>query len=747
MALQVATPKTQSAPAPAQPAPARESKSAPRRGSSWFGRLFLLTFVLGGLVLAGPWIVAATPLRHQVVNWLVPELAPGTVVTSAQFGWLSPVLMNGIMLKDDEGRTFFSAESITSSSSLLDLVKSPGKLGEFTIEKPVLNLIVGEGQNNLTSLGERLGKKPPAGIQPHVTVRLKDGTVTFSDPAGKKLAELADLQASYASEPAADPNNKVALDCKVTHPTPDGSVHLAGQWHFVPKTRESHGGQLTAKVLGFPLDMLQPALADSMHLVALAGVTDLELETKLVPIEGGSLATEVDLRLPRLQFESLKKGAVAPTRWFNQAPIEFGLRGQVNPAKEFAHIDSAALRSELANFRFQGNVSDWSGDLDCDITGDADYDLQLLLARLPVHLQQEVRIEGAQLRKLVVKGPLRRLAAPVPPAPEIAQAAANGAPTPAAIPASGTESGGLPPAPLPGQPNPLNLATPETPLPSFEIGAELSWTAATAFGIRSDNGQIRVATQDNILSVDPLHVPVTTGQLRVRPSIPLDRQPFTVHIGGGPVLENVQMTEEMCRSWLMYIAPLVSNATAVEGRFSLGLDQASLPLDAPGRGVASGKLLMQEGRVGPGPIADEVLRGVGTILQISGGRLDPEAMVWMNMPRQEIQFQMKEGRMSHGLVVFNVGGVVVTSQGSVGTVDRTLDLLVDFRLPQEWLQRGPILAALVGEGLQIKVGGTLDKPQVDNKPLAEFGKRAAVKAGAGAILDLIKRRQERRGLR
>jgi len=710
--------------------------------------MFLLLFVLGGLVAAGPWIVAATPLRHQVINWLMPELPSGTVVASAQFGWLSPVLMNGIVLKDDEGRPFFSAESITSSSSLLDLVKSPGKLGEFEIDKPVLNIVVGKNGSNLSPLAERLGKKPPVkGLDPEVGVKLKDGTVTFSDPEGKKLAELSDLQAAYSSEPAADPNHKVQLDCKVSHPVPDGSVALAGEWHFVPKTRESHGGQLTAKVHGFPIDMLQPALADSMHLVALSGVTDVEFTTKLTPTEGGSLATELDLRVPRLQFESLKAGAVAPTRWANQAPIEFGLRGQVNPAKQFATIDSAALRSELANLRLQGKISDWSGDLDCDITGDADYDLQLLLARLPTHLQQEIQIEGAQLRKLVLKGPLRRLAAPPAPAPDIALAAANGAPTPSAVPASNAGEGGLPPAPVPGQPNPLNLATPETPLPTFEIGAELSWTAATAFGIRSDNGQLRVATQDNILSIDPVHVPVTTGQLRVRPSIPLDRQPFTVHIGGGPVLENVEMTEEMCRSWLMYIAPLISNATAVEGRFSLGLDQASLPLDAPGRGVASGKLLMQEGRVGPGPIADEVLKGVGTILQISGGRLDPDAMVWMNMPRQEIQFQMKDGRMAHGLVVFNVGGVVVTSQGSVGTVDRTLDLLVEFRLPQEWLQRGPILAALVGEGLQLKVGGTLDKPQVDNKPLAEFGKRAAVKAGAGAILDLIKRRQERRGLR
>ncbi|WP_337238100.1 hypothetical protein, partial [Salmonella enterica] len=90
-------------------------------------------------------------------------------------------------------------------------------------------------------------------------------------------------------------------------------------------------------------------------------------------------------------------------------------------------------------------------------------------------------------------------------------------------------------------------------------------------------------------------------RFQARPQIPLDQQPYTLYLGSGPILEDVEMTEEMCRTWLQYIAPLISNATAVDGRFSLTMDQAILPLDGPGKGSASGKLLMQQGRVGPGP--------------------------------------------------------------------------------------------------------------------------------------------------
>lgn len=781
MAPQVATPRT--APQPA--APSKTPRPAPRRSFTWPGRLFLVAFALVLLVATAPWIVAATALRHQVLNWIVPELPAGTVVSSAQFGWLSPVLMNGIIVKDDNGRPLFSAESITSTSNIFELIKDPSKLGEFVIEKPVFNIVVGKTGSNVAPLAERLGKKPPKGKEMSVGVTLKDGTLTVSNEEGAKLAELTSLQAAYTSAPGEDPNHKVRLDCKVTHPVPDGEVHLAGQVHFVPATKETHGGELSATIKGFPLDVLQPALAESMHLTSLAGVTDIEFRTKLTPVEGGPLSTEVDLHVPRLQFNALRAGAVAPVRWANQAPIEFALRGAVDISKQVATIQSLGLNSEMGNLRVKGSIGSWTGDLDCDLTGEVDYDLRLLLAQLRPDIQDQIRLEGLQVRNIIVKGPLKRLRiagpsvakAPPPPVPGLTTI---GGPAPAEnppaapvpdLPVPGKDSGvpiptlgepaplpgatgdGIVRGPLPGESAPADGAPlPEPVLPAaapqrpLEISADLAWKKAFAFGVLSENGILRVSTQNNVLAADPVNVPVGTGRFRARPEIPLDREPLTAYLGPGPILDDVALTEDMCRTWLMYVSPLMSNATAVDGRFSLHMDNAVIPLGAAGQGVATGKLLMQEGRVGPGPLADEILRMVGPIVQAAGRQLNPDDMVWMNMPRQAIPFQMKDGRVTHGVMTFIVvGGVIVTSQGSVGTADRSLDLLLEFRLPEEWLNRGPILAALKGEALQIKVGGTLDKPQVDNKPFLEFGRRAGIKAGVGAIFKILENRQRRRG--
>ena len=693
------------------------------RRKGLLGTLFVGGLGLVLLAFLAPAIVSRTPLRHSVLNWLVPELAPGTQVAAAQFGWLSPVLMNGVIVKDDDGRPLFSAESITSSGSLLDLIQKPDTLGEFIVEKPVVQIIVGPEGSNIDTLRERLAKRPPGGgkAPKAVALKLKDGIIRFSDPAGVKLAELADLNAAYANNPKADPNYDLKLDCRVSHPETQGTVQMAGAVHYDPQTRQSHGAAIDAKLTRLPLDMLQPVLAKPFQLTSLRGLVDVEFRTKLTPQEGGALGTDVRLNVPSIALETQRIGDPVPTAFQNKAPLQFAMAGLIDLPKEQATFEGVTLQSEFGNLKLKGTVSDWSGDLVSDLTGDVDYDLRLLLARLPVEMQDDITINGLAVRNITLKGPLKSLSStyvPLDPAPKPGEAPAADAHAAAPV---------LPPSIS----------------PSVQIGADIAWQSAILFGVSSENGLLRVFTSDRTLHIDPANVPIGTGRFSARPQIPLDKKPLTAFLGQGPVLEDVETTEEMCRTWLKYISPLMADATAVDGRFSLTMDQAILPLDAPGTGVATGKLQMQEGRVGPGPIADEILQSVGTIVQVAGQRLDPNEMTWMNVPKQEIPFQLKNGRVAHGQTVFIVGGVIVTSQGSIGTQDRSLDLLVEFRLPDEWLSRGPVLAALQGEPLQIKIGGTLDKPHVDNKPLAEFGKRAGVKAAAGLLFKILERRQQR----
>jgi hypothetical protein len=701
---------------PAPPPPAKP----PKKRTSWVGWGFMLLLVVGFAVLLAPTVIAHTALRHRLINWVAPELPSGTVVGSAQLGWLSPILLNAVVVNDDEGRPLFTAESITSSTNIIELIKNPNNLGDFEIDKPVLNIVVSPHGSNLDPLRERIGKRKGGGSEKAVGVKLKDGVVTVSDDKGTKLAEFQSIKGAWKSDPAADPNYKLALDAQVTHPATSGDISLGGEWHLVQKTGESHGGEFFAKFNAFPLDIVGPLLSDRFHVSVLAGSTDIDVRAKVTPQDAGGLKTELSVVVPKMHFDAVRDGDTQPVKWANRAPMEFQLNGLVDPAKQIARVDVLSLRSEVGNLQVAGSVADWKGDFLCDLRGEANSDLQLLIAHLPVHLQREVQIEGLRISKVSIRGPLNSLTmAPLPEDP-------NKPPVP-----------GLPPAPEPNAAEKANL----------ELGAEVAWTRAKVFGIDSNNGQMEIATREGRVSVNPIQVPVSGGRFLGRPQLVLGQQPLTVELAAGPVLENVALSQDMCRSWIKYIAPLMADATSVDGKLSLSMTQAVFPLDNPGGGIASGKLIMQEGRVGPGPIADEILKGVSTIVQVSGQTLDPDEAVWMQMPKQEINFVLKDGRVSHDNVEFHVGQVIVRSSGTVGTADKSLDLLVDFHLPEEWMTRGPVLAALGGETLQLKIGGTLDQPRIDNKPFAEFGKRAGVKAAAGLIQQLIERRQQKRGRR
>ena len=64
-------------------------------------------------------------------------------------------------------------------------------------------------------------------------------------------------------------------------------------------------------------------------------------------------------------------------------------------------------------------------------------------------------------------------------------------------------------------------------------------------------------------------------------------------------------------------------------------------------------------------------------------------------------------------------------------------MLVEIPIPDEWLDRGPVLRALRGEVVSIPLRGTLEQPDVDGRALAEWGKRIGMQAAGGLLQNLL----------
>ena len=53
---------------------------------------------------------------------------------------------------------------------------------------------------------------------------------------------------------------------------------------------------------------------------------------------------------------------------------------------------------------------------------------------------------------------------------------------------------------------------------------------------------------------------------------------LTILVDQGRAVENVQITDQMSASWLKFVAPLFAEATRIDGRFSLDLNHARVPI-------------------------------------------------------------------------------------------------------------------------------------------------------------------------
>lgn len=202
--------------------------------------------------------------------------------------------------------------------------------------------------------------------------------------------------------------------------------------------------------------------------------------------------------------------------------------------------------------------------------------------------------------------------------------------------------------------------------------------------------------------------------------------PINVHAALGPAadglssewnIEPVQLLDEarlepaVAQGVLAYIAPIMADATRMGGRFSLRLDAARLPLGAPEDARVSGVLAMHAVDLGPGPLAARIIEALPLGLKVPAAiRVADESHIAFRVADRKV---WHEG-LAFGVPLPRIGERLdLKSSGSVGLVDKALDLKLELPLPAKLPSDKPVLAALAGRTLSVRVGGILGEPRVD----------------------------------
>jgi translocation and assembly module TamB len=272
--------------------------------------------------------------------------------------------------------------------------------------------------------------------------------------------------------------------------------------------------------------------------------------------------------------------------------------------------------------------------------------------------------------------------------------------------------------------------------------AGLAWQSGRVLGLPFGTGAIRPSLSQQSVDFGKIHIPLTQGDIRLEPDLLLAGASPTLKLAEGRVLDRVVLTPELSRRWLVYVAPMLAQITQAQGIISLDLQESQFPIEhlefAEGRGV----LEIEQAVIGPGPLAKQVLELVAQVQALVTQQplqsLSRDS--WVELPKQQVQFQIHNGRVYHDQMRIQMGKVVVLTRGSVGQ-DETIDLVMSIPVQEDWIASRPELAGLRGLTVNMPMSGTLSNPKLDTKALGELSTQL-VRQAAGQLID----QQLQRGL-
>lgn len=242
-------------------------------------------------------------------------------------------------------------------------------------------------------------------------------------------------------------------------------------------------------------------------------------------------------------------------------------------------------------------------------------------------------------------------------------------------------------------PSDMNIAPVPAPL---EFTGNIIWDAGQLMGLQVGPGETTLALRHGLLRSEPIRCSVGAGNLNGLFQWDIVRN--VLQLASGSRLENVQLTQEFCRQWLGYVAPMLAGSAEASGQFSIRLQQCELALDAVAQGQVRGTVTVHHAEAEPGESLHSLLQLLSQL-----GKRDLTGRQ-LTLPSQQIAVQFERGMVTHDRLEMDLAAYRIVSSGSVG-LDESLHLTLQIPLERTSLQGR-------GRSLSIPVSGTISNPLI-----------------------------------
>lgn len=416
------------------------------------------------------------------------------------------------------------------------------------------------------------------------------------------------------------------------------------------------------------------------------GVTQANLKGQVTNLAYLTRTLQPIAATGRVPAREVANAAPWDTAW-SEPLIAFGGDAAYDLTKDSISLDRMQVTAGASAVVASGTVSQLASRCQLDLTGEVRYDLATWTPKIRPLLGPTFDMTGSGAKPFEVHGPL--------------------------LGSSPGEISFLPPT-LTGK-------------------AGLTWEGAQWMALQVGPAEVAAELKDSTISVQPTKIPLSQGTLQMSPALALKGNDWLVTHGPAMVIDHVVITPEMCDAWIKYVCPPLAGATVAQGKFSVDVENASVPINQPTELDTKGKFIVHNVSVGPGPLARTLIGAVDQVKAFTNGEIGLEGLAglagsflpggtptvpevtgkqWLELPEQQVPVEVIDGRVHHTGLKLKTKEFVLSTTGSVGIADQTLDLMCEVPLRDEWL-KDPKLTGLKGQTLRLPVKGTISQPKVD----------------------------------
>lgn len=245
----------------------------------------------------------------------------------------------------------------------------------------------------------------------------------------------------------------------------------------------------------------------------------------------------------------------------------------------------------------------------------------------------------------------------------------------------------------------------ESRLHPIEIQGAVQWQGGSLWGLDLGPGRIDATLHDGFVRAQPVKCRISNGELVAIPQFDIRQQ--SLHLATGSRITDVQFTDALCREWLGYVSPILSDSTQVTGVASARVHQFDYLLHSPESSRIQAVLSIENVTASPGPAVQPLIQIVDTIRGRS--RSVGRDLIF---PSQDVNIQMREGQIQHDQMTMEIAGYRARTSGSVGWDRRVrMTLFVGLDRSSDSLNSQ--------RALRIPIHGTIDRPGIDTSQLLQ----------------------------